>query len=139
MKLHRKPEFWLVIGLGLLFISIVYADLLRGQSLAADEVQLTLFALQQFIYLSVIAIATWRFSFAIGFFIWGILGAATIPYSAIFLSTNWHPNLLLEMVIIGLVGLAEVFLINGYEQGKKRLTGTSKAVGRPGHRTHGRS
>ena len=121
MKLYRKPGFWLVTGLGVLFFFVVYADLIRGQALVGDEVQLTLFALQQVIFLSVIAIATWRFGFGLGFFFWGILGAITIPYAAIFLSNNWHPNLFLEMIIIGLVGLAEVALINGYEQGKKRL------------------
>lgn len=122
LKLYRKRDFWLVLVLGLLFVGAVYADLLRGESaLAVDEFQLTLFALQQVIYLSVIAIATWRFGFGVGFFFWSLLGAITIPYSAIFLSANWHPNLFLEMIIIGLVGLAEVFLINAYEQGKKRL------------------
>ena len=121
MKLHRKPVFWLVTALGLLFVFAVYADLFRGQTLAGDELQLTFFALQQIIYLSVIAIATWRFGFGVGFFFWGILGAVTIPYAAIFLTNNWHPHLFLEMIIIGLVGLAEVALINGYEQGRKRL------------------
>ena len=124
VKLYRKRDFWLVLVLGVLFVITVYADLLRGQSaLSVDEFQLTLFTLQQIIYLSLIAIAAWRFGFGVGFFCWGILGAVTIPYSVIFLSDNWHPNLLLEMIIIGLVGLAEVFLINGYEQGKKRLLG----------------
>ena len=119
MKLYRKRDFWLVLVLGVLFVITVYADLLRGQSaLSVDEFQLTLFTLQQIIYLSLIAIAAWRFGFGVGFFCWGILGAVTIPYSVIFLSDNWHPNLLLEMIIIGLVGLAEVFLINGYEQGR---------------------
>jgi len=121
VKLHRKPVFWLVTALGLLFVFAVYADLFRGQTLAGDELQLTFFALQQIIYLSVIAIATWRFGFGVGFFFWGILGAVTIPYAAIFLTNNWHPHLFLEMIIIGLVGLAEVALINGYEQGRKRL------------------
>ncbi len=121
MKLYRKLEFWLVMGLGLLFVIAVYADLIRGQTLAGDEFQLTLFGLQQIIFLSTIAIATWRFGFAVGFFFWGTLGAVTIPYAAIFLSNNWHPYLFLEMIIIGLVGLAEVALINGYEQGRKRL------------------
>jgi len=120
-RLYRKSEFWIVIVLGVLFVLTVYTDLLRGQSLVADEVQLTLFALQQFFYLSVIAIATWRFGFGVGFFFWGILGAFTIPYAAIFLSNNWHPHLFLEMIIIGMVGFAEVILINAYEQGKKRL------------------
>ncbi len=121
MKLYRKLEFWLVTGLGLLFVIAVYADLIRGQTLAGDELKLTLFALQQIIFLSAIAIATWRFGFGVGFFFWGILGAVTIPYAAIFLSNNWHAHLFLEMIIIGLVGLAEVALINGYEQGRKRL------------------
>ena len=122
MKLYRKRDFWLVLVLGLLFVLTVYADLLRGESaLSVDEFQLTLFALQQIIYLSAIAVATWRFGFGVGFFFWSLLGAITIPYSAIFLSANWHPNLFLEMVIIGLIGLAEVFLINAYEQGKRRL------------------
>jgi hypothetical protein len=122
VKLYRKSEFWLVTVLGILFVFTIYADILRGQAaLSVDEFQLTLFALQQLIYLSVIAIATWRFGFGLGFFFWGILGAVTIPYSAIYLTANWHPNLFLEMIIIGMVGLAEVFLINAYEQGKKRL------------------
>jgi hypothetical protein len=122
LKLYRKRDFWLVLVLGLLFVAAVYTDLLRGESaLSVDEFQLTLFALQQAFYLSVIAIATWRFGFGVGFFFWSILGAITIPYSAIFLSANWHPNLFLEMIIIGLIGLAEVFLINAYEQGKRSL------------------
>ncbi|PVV85156.1 hypothetical protein [Dehalogenimonas alkenigignens] len=121
MKLFRRPEFWVVTLLGALFVITVYADLLRGQQLSGDEFQLVLFALQQAFFLSVIAIATWRFGFAVGFFFWGALGAVTIPYAAIYLTANWHPNLLLEMIVIGLVGLAEVGLINAYEQGKKKL------------------
>ncbi|MEL7561696.1 hypothetical protein [Dehalogenimonas sp. 4OHTPN] len=121
MKLFRRPEFWVVTLLGALFVITVYADLLRGQQLSGDEFQLVLFALQQAFFLSVIAIATWRFGFAVGFFFWGALGAVTIPYAAIYLTVNWHPNLLLEMIVIGLVGLAEVGLINAYEQGKKKL------------------
>ncbi|XUW99373.1 MAG: hypothetical protein TUN42_05595 [Dehalogenimonas sp.] len=122
MKLFRKREFWLVLLLGVLFVVTVYADFVRGgAALSVDEFQLTLFALQQVLYLSVIAIATWRFGFSLGLFFWGILGAVTIPYSVVYLSANWHPNLLLEMIIIGLVGIAEVFLINAYENGKKRL------------------
>lgn len=121
LKLFRRPEFWVVTLLGALFVIVVYADLLRGQQLSGDEFQLVLFALQQAFFLSVIAIATWRFGFAVGFFFWGALGAVTIPYAAIYLTANWHPNLLLEMIVIGLVGLAEVSLINGYEQGKKKL------------------
>ncbi len=121
LKLFRRPEFWVVTLLGALFVITVYADLLRGQQLSGDEFQLVLFALQQAFFLSVIAIATWRFGFAVGFFFWGALGAVTIPYAAIYLTVNWHPNLLLEMIVIGLVGLAEVGLINAYEQGKKKL------------------
>jgi hypothetical protein len=121
LKLFRRPEFWVVTLLGALFVITVYADLLRGQQLSGDEFQLVLFALQQAFFLSVIAIATWRFGFAVGFFFWGALGAVTIPYAAIYLTANWHPNLLLEMIVIGLVGLAEVGLINAYEQGKKKL------------------
>ncbi|WP_076003853.1 hypothetical protein [Dehalogenimonas formicexedens] len=122
MKLYRKREFWLVLLLGVLFVVTVYADFIRGSAaLSVDEFQLTLFALQQVLYLSVIALATWRFGFSLGLFFWGILGAVTIPYSVVYLSANWHPNLLLEMIIIGLIGLAEVFLINAYENGKKRL------------------
>jgi hypothetical protein len=122
MKPYRNRNFWLVTFLGLLFVTTVYADLARGKAaLSVDEFQLTLFALQQIIYLTTIATATWRVGFGVGFFFWGILGTVTIPYSVIFLSTNWHPNLFLEMIIIGLIGLAEVFLINAYEQSRKRL------------------
>ena len=121
MKLHRNRQFWLIAGLGLLFTLVVYADLIRGEAVAGDELQLAFFALQQVIFLSVVAIATWRFGYSIGFLFWAVLGLVTIPYAVIFLSENWHPHLFLEMIIIGFIGLAEVGLINGYEQSKKRL------------------
>ena len=120
-NLFRNRQFWLTFALAIFFVMVVYADLIRGEALASDEVQLTLFVLQQVVYLSVVALATWRFGLSVGFFFWAALGLVTIPYAVIFLSTNWHPHLFLEMIIIGLVGLAEVGLINGYEQSKKRL------------------
>ncbi|MEN8614583.1 hypothetical protein ABFB09_04790 [Dehalogenimonas sp. THU2] len=121
VNLYRNRQFWLIAGLGLFFTVVVYAGLIQGEAPVGDELQLTLFALQQAVFLSVVALATWRFGLSVGFFFWAALGAITIPYATIFLSTNWHPYLFLEMIIIGLIGLAEVGLINGYEQGKKRL------------------
>lgn len=120
-NIFRNRQFWLICGLGILFTLTVYTDLLRGKAVVGDELQLTLFAIQQIVFLIVVAMATWRFSFRVGFFFWAALGIVTIPYAAIFLSTNWHPYLFMEMLIIGLVGLAEVALINGYEQNRKRL------------------
>jgi hypothetical protein len=120
-NLFRNRQFWLAVGLGLFFVVVVYTDLIRGRALVGDELQLTLFALQQVVFLSVVALATWCFGLSVGFFFWAVLSLVTIPYAVVFLSTNWHPNLFLEMIIIGLVGLAEVGLINGYEQSKKRL------------------
>lgn len=119
--LFRNRQFWLITGLGLVFILAVYIDLLRGQVPVGDEVQLAFFALQQIVFLTVVSLATFRFGLNIGFIFWAILGAVTVPYAIVFLTSNWHPYLLLEMLIIGLVGLGAVGLINGYEQGKKRL------------------
>ncbi|AKG53677.1 histidine kinase [Dehalogenimonas sp. WBC-2] len=121
MNLLRNRQFWLVVGLGLFFGLVVYADLLRGESPVGNELQLMLFALQQVVFLSVVALATWRFSFRVGFLFWVALGLVTIPYAAIFLTDNWQPHLLLEMLIIGFIGMAEVVLINAYEQGRERL------------------
>ena len=119
--LYRNRQFWLLAGLGVVFVLAVYIDLLRGQTPVGDEVQLVFFALQQIVFLTVVSLATFRFGLNIGFIFWAVLGFITVPYAIIFLTANWHPYLLLEMIIIGLVGLGAVALINGYEQGKKRL------------------
>ncbi|MDV2990071.1 MAG: hypothetical protein P3T54_07985 [Dehalogenimonas sp.] len=121
MSLYRNRQFWVTAGLGAVFTVAVYSDLLRGQVPVGDEFQLVFFAIQQILFLTVVSLATFRFGLNIGFTFWAILGALTIPYAIMFLTTNWHPYLLLEMVIIGLIGLAAVGLINGYEQGKQKL------------------
>ena len=121
MSIYRDRQFWFISGMGLVFALAVYADLLRGQVPVGDEFQLVFFAFQQILFLTVVSLATFRFGLNIGFTFWAVLGAITVPYAIIFLTTNWHPYLLLELVIIGLVGLSAVGLINGYEQGKRKL------------------
>ena len=121
MSLYRNRQFWSITGLGVLFALAVYIDLLRGQVPGSGEFQLVFFALQQIIFLAVVSLATFRFGLNVGFSFWAVLGLITVPYAIVFLTSNWHPYLLLEMIIIGLVGLGAVGLIDGYEQGKKRL------------------
>ena len=122
-KIFKDRYFWIIViltaGLGL----FIYAADTRILYLlpAQEEMHLAYMALQRLLFLLIVAMAALRYGFKGGLYICILVGIIAIPHIINMFSFSTQPDMVVELIIVGAVGVTLSWLINVYESGKKRL------------------
>ena len=97
----RERYSWYVVALVVLVAFFTYADDIThpGGTAALESWPAYFTALQRFLFLVAIAIATWRFGVRAGLIIGAILGAITLSP---FLNRPWQPDAWLDVAVIAI-------------------------------------
>ena len=132
-RLARNGYFWLLVGLTALLGILIYVPSIIAESwpFPYEEWELTYLALQRPLFLIVVAIAAWRFGVRGGLFTFLTAALIATPHVLIdLIKTNWQPQLILDLVAIGTVGLIFIWLIDRQEKGKRLLEQAAAELGR---------
>jgi PAS domain S-box-containing protein len=119
----RRRNSLLIAGLIFLYALVVYGSWLTytgSGAFAQNESNLVLFVFQQFIFLGTISLASKSLGFAAALAVWAYLAIITTPFAIMVVSQTPQPHLILEMFIIGLVGIIFAWLFDYHEMGKKQ-------------------
>mgnify|MGYP001321760786 CR=1 FL=1 len=123
IKIFKERYFWIIValitGLGLL---IYAADAhVLGWLPYQEEMHLVYMSLERIFFLFIVVIASWRFGFRGGLAVCLTVGLIALPHINNMISSSLPLDLVIELIIIGIVGIVISWLINEYLKGIARL------------------
>lgn len=122
-KFFKDRYFWIIVILTASLGLLIYAANIHFLSWLPyqEEPHLIYMALERILFLLIVVIASWRFGFTGGLAVCLTVGFIAIPHIINVLFFSPQPGMVIEIIIVGAVGVTLSWLISVYELGKKRL------------------
>ena len=122
-KIFKDRYFWIIVILTASLGLLIYAANIHFLSWLPyrEEPHLIYMALERILFLLIVVIASLRFGFTGGLAVCLSVGFIALPHIINVLSFSSQPDMVIEIIIVGVLGVPLSWLISVYELSKKRL------------------
>ena len=121
--LNRERSFWGITALVIILGLIIYAGEIFGSSWLPPigQWEQTHMAIERVLFLTIVAIASYRYKMRGGLLVWLIIGLIAIPQILANLGSPWRGDLVTELGIVAGLGIFIAWLISSLQKGERKL------------------